>query len=144
MPRLVGLWALTGAAWVLTFMGMFTIGIFVAPVAVALLVLSILLTVRRPDGWPAVAGLGISLTGGIVWLGTVLATAGPSQLSCAGSSGGPTVCTSQGRVVDPDAFQWGVAAPWFLAAVLVAVATGATFVLAQRQVRLTRDWARSP
>jgi hypothetical protein len=122
MPLLL-LWTLTGLAWLVTFLGMFSIGIFVLPVAVGLLVLSIVLTTRRPGEWPAIAGLGLALSVGVAWLGWTLAAAGPSELSCSGSSNGPAVCTSGGRVVDPDAVDWGVATPWFAAAFAVALVT---------------------
>lgn len=78
---------------------------------------------RRPGSWPAVAGLGVALALGVAWLGWVDATSGPSQLDCSGSSDAPTVCRSGGEVVDPDAVDWAVAAPWFGVALLVLAAT---------------------
>lgn len=129
---LLALWTLTGLAGVLTFMGMFSIGIFVLPVAIALLVLSVVLTSRRPGAWPAATGLGFALAVGLVWLGVVLATSGPSQMTCWGSSDGPSQCTSNGVPINPDAMAWATAAPWFVGALVVAVATGAIYVLAAR------------
>ncbi|MFC7491788.1 MULTISPECIES: hypothetical protein [unclassified Knoellia] len=120
---LFALWALTGLVGVLTLLGMFSIGIFVLPVAVALLVVSIVRTAHAPDGWPAIAGLGLALAVGIAWLGWVLATSGPSAMSCSGGADLPTTCTSGGRVIDPDAVEWATAAPWFAAASVVVLLT---------------------
>lgn len=136
MPLLLGLWTLTGLAWVLTFMGMFSIGIFVLPVAVGLLVLSIVRTLQRPGWWPAMAGLGVALSVGVAWLGWTLASAGPSQLSCSGSSDGPTVCTSGGKVIDPDAVDWAVATPSFVMAGVIALVSVVGYaLLAARSTR---------
>ncbi|WP_353950641.1 hypothetical protein V6K52_13500 [Knoellia sp. S7-12] len=95
-------------------------------------VLSVVLTSRRPGGWPAVTGLGFALAVGLVWLGWVLATSGPSQMTCWGSSDGPSQCTSNGVPIDPDAIAWATAAPWFVGALVIAVATGAIYVLSAR------------
>lgn len=129
---LLALWTLTGLAGVLTFMGMFSIGIFVLPFAIGLLALSVVLTSRRPGSWPAVTGLGFALAVGLVWLGWVLATSGPSQMTCWGSFDGPSQCTSNGVPIDPDAIAWATAAPWFVGALVIAVATGAIYVLTAR------------
>lgn len=123
MLVLVGLWVLTGLAWVLTVMGMFSIGIVVAPFAVALLVLAVLRTSRRPGGWWSLAGLGFALAIGLGWLGWVLATSGPAEMACSGSSNGPTTCTSDGAVVDPNVIEWATATPWFVAAAVLGVAS---------------------
>lgn len=135
MAARVALWTVTGLAFVLSVMGMFSVGILVLPVAVALLVLSVVVTARRPGSWPSVAGVGLALAAGLAWLGWVLATSGPSQLSCSGSSDGPTTCTSRGRVVDPDAVEWANAVPWFAAATVAAVVTGVLYVLAMARTR---------
>lgn len=135
MPVLVGLWTLTGLVWVLSVMGMFSIGIFVLPVAIALLVTSTILTARRPHNWPSVAGLGLALAVGMTWLGWVLATSGPSEISCSGGSNAPLTCTSNGLPIDPNAVEWGVVAPWFGAAIVVAVSTVAAFYLAAMRTR---------
>lgn len=138
MPLLLLLWTLTGLAWVLTFMGMFSIGIFVLPVAIGLLVLSIIRTVQRPSRWPAIAGLGLAFSVGVAWLGWTLASAGPSEMSCSGSSNGPTVCTSGGRVIDPDAVDWSIAIPWLVVASVIAlVSVAGYFVLAAVSTRLS-------
>ncbi|MFC7486866.1 hypothetical protein ACOCJ7_11555 [Knoellia sp. CPCC 206453] len=131
---LFALWTLTGLAGVLTVMGMFSIGIYVLPVAIALLVLSVVLTTRAPDSWPAVAGLGLALAVGLIWLGWVLATSGPSELSCSGSSDGPTTCTSNGVPIDPNAIEWVKATPWFAAAFAVALLTFVSYAAARRLV----------
>lgn len=124
---LFGLWALTGMALVVTVLGILTIGIFVAPFAMALLVLSVILTVRTPDTWPAVAGLGLALAIGFVWLGVSLGTGSPSSGSCSSSPSGVETCTSGGQPYDPNAIDWSAAAPWFGAAVVVAMSTVAGY-----------------
>lgn len=136
MPVLFGLWVLTGLAFVLTFMGMFSIGIFILPVAVGLLVVSIVLTTRRPAGWPALAGLGVSFAAGVAWLGwTVAGSARFDEVSCSGGSNQPTVCTSHGRVIDPDSVDWVAAAPWLGAAALIAVVSVVFYAVATSMTR---------
>ena len=135
MPLLIGLWALTGTAWVVTFLGMFSIGIFVLPIAIELLVTAIVLTSRRPGGWPSMAGLGVALAAGLVWLGWIIASPGPSQLSCSGSSDGPTQCTSNGLPVDPNAVDWTAAAPLVVAAAVVTVLSVVAYSLAAASTR---------
>jgi hypothetical protein len=134
---LFALWTLTGLAGVLTVMGMFSIGIFVLPFAIALLVLSVVLTSRAPQSWPAVAGLGLALAVGLIWLGWVLATSGPSELSCSASSDGPTTCTSNGVPIDPTAIEWVRAVPWFAAAFAVALLTFVGHAAGRRLVSRT-------
>ncbi|EAP97737.1 hypothetical protein JNB_19743 [Janibacter sp. HTCC2649] len=128
------LWMLTGLAGVLALMGMLTIGIFVLPIAIALLVLSIILTERRPNGWPAVAGLGLSLAAGLIWLGWVLATAGPNDISCSGGSDVPTTCTSNGVPIDENAIAWAKAIPWFAAAAAVVLLSCLGYVALRKRV----------
>lgn len=135
---LFGLWALTGSAFVLSFLGMFSIGIFVLPFAVALLVWAIVLTVRRPESWPSIAGLGLALALGLVWFGTILGgSARFDQLSCSGGSDVPMTCTSYGQVVDPDAFEWANATPWFAAAFAVGLLTFVSHAAARKIVTAT-------
>ncbi|WP_147061633.1 hypothetical protein [Knoellia locipacati] len=126
------LWTVTGLLWVVTVAGLLTIGIFVAPLAAALLVLAIVLTVRRPGSWPAVAGLGLALAAGLVVLGLFLGSASPSQGSCSATPDGVETCTSGGLAYDPDAFAWRTGAPWFAAAAVVAVLTVVGYVVLRR------------
>lgn len=89
---LLGLWTLTGFTWLLAFMAMFSIGIFIVPVAIGLSVAAILLTVRRPGSWPSIAGLGLAFAAGVAWLGWTLASWDPEAGSCWESSEGVTTC----------------------------------------------------
>lgn len=132
---LFGLWALTGMALVITVLGILSIGIFVAPFAMALLVLSIILTVRTPGSGPAVAGLGLALAIGFVWFGVSLGSGSPSSGSCSSSPSGVETCTSGGQPYDPNAVDWSAAAPWFGAAVVVAVSTVAAYWFAASRTR---------
>ena len=138
---LLVLWAVTGLLGVVTVAGMLTIGLFVAPFAAALLVLAIVLTVRRPGSWPAVAGLGLAMAACFVGLGLFLGSAGPSQGSCAATPDGVETCTSGGLAYDPDAFRWSTAVPWFAAAALVTALTLVAYVALRR---VTTGWVRSP
>jgi len=138
---LLALWTVAGLLWVVTVAGLLSIGLFVAPLAGALLVLAIVLTVRRPGSWPAVAGLGFALAAGLVGLGLFLGSAGPSQGSCSATPDGVETCTSGGLAYDPDAFVWSTGAPWFATAAVVAVLTVVAYVALRR---VTRGWVRSP
>ena len=141
---LFALWVLTGLTGALSFLGMLTIGIFVAPFALALFVTATILTARRADRWPALAGLGIAAAIALAWLGNVLGHSLPSSGSgtCTAVPGGappgtPSTCVSfdeNSRPFGPQAFQWGAAWPWFLAAAVLAVLTVAGCLLARRRV----------
>ena len=130
-----GLWALTGLAGVVSVLGILTIGVFVAPVALGLLAMSLVLTLRRPDRWPSVAGVGVALALGIGWLGVVVGRADPSTGSCSATPEGAVTCVSGGRVVVPGGFATAVAAPWFAAAAVVLVVTVAAYLVASTRVR---------
>ena len=132
---LLALWTLTGLAGVVTVLGMLSIGIVVAPMAVALLVLSVVLTARRPGSWPSVAGLGFALAFGLAWFGVFLGRADPSEGSCSATADGVVTCLSDGRVVVPGSFESAAAAPWFVAAVILALLTLAAYVVASSRVR---------
>lgn len=134
VPMLL-LWALTGTACVVSVLGILTIGVFVAPVALALLALSVVLTMRRPDRWPSVAGVGVALAFAIGWIGLVLSRADPSTGSCSATPDGAVTCVSEGRVLVPGGFATAVAAPWFAAAAVVLVATVAAYLAASTRVR---------
>ena len=138
---LLVLWTVTGLLGLVTVGGLLTIGLFVAPLAAALLVLAIVLTVRRPGSWPAVAGLGFALAAGLVALGIVLGSTSPSQGSCSATPDGVETCTSGGRSHDPDVFGWSAGTPWFAAAAVVAALTVVAYVALRR---VTRGWVRSP
>ena len=131
---LLALWFLAGAAAVFSLLALLSIGIFVAPFAVGLLALALVLTTRRPHEWPAVAGLGFAAAAGLVWLGLTLGTGSPADLSCSSGPEGE-VCRSGGRLVDPDAFRWTDAGPWVVAGAAVAVLTCAAYVVANRLSR---------
>ncbi len=131
---LLALWTLAGCACVIAFLGMFTIGVFVAPFAMALMVVAILLTVRRPGRWPAAAGLGFALALGLVWLGVVLGHTGPQSASgsCSATTDGVQTCESGGRTWVPGAFDEAAALPWFVAAGIVAMLTVVAYAVARR------------
>lgn len=135
------LWTVAGLLWLVTVAGLLTIGIFVAPLAAIVLVLAVVLTVRRPGSWPAVAGLGLALAVGLVGLGLFLGSASPSQGSCSATPDGVETCTSGGLAHDPDAFVWSTGAPWFVAATVVAALTVAGYVVLRG---VTTGWVRSP
>lgn len=130
-----GLWVLAGLACVVSVVGMFSIGILVAPLALGLVAVAVVVTVRRPGSWPAVAGLGLALAAGIAWLGVVLARSGPATGSCSATADGVVTCLSEGRPVAPDAFATAMALPWFVAAALVAALTLAGYAAARTRVR---------
>ncbi|KGN31954.1 hypothetical protein N802_19100 [Knoellia sinensis KCTC 19936] len=137
-PKVNGLlllWFVTGLACVLTVIGMFSIGIFVAPVALGLLALSVVLTSQSPGAWPAIAGLGLAAAVGLAWLGWIFATSGPAEMSCFGDSTGAEICTSNGRLVDPGAIEWGVAVWWFVASVATGVAAMVAYAVAASRTR---------
>lgn len=139
---LFALWVLVGLAGALTLLGMFSIGMFVLPVAAALLACAVWLTLRGADRWPAMAGLGVAAAAALAWLGVVLAQADPASGSCSGSPGGPVVCTDgAGQPWDPGSFAWAVGLPWFIAAALVLAGTLAGYLVARRVVtgRLRRQ-----
>ena len=132
---LLALWALTGSAGVVSVLGMFSIGMFVAPLALALLAVAVVLTARRPGSWPSMAGLGLALAAGLAWLGVVLARADPSTGSCSATPDGVVTCVSEGRPVAPDAFVTAAAVPWFAAAGVVAALTFAGYTAARTRAR---------
>ncbi len=134
---LFALWALTGLALVVTVLGILSIGIFVAPFAIALLVWAIVLTTRRPDNWPAVAGLGLALAVGFVWFGVFMGTGSPSSGSCSSSPSGVETCTSGGQPYDPGAFRTREAAPWLAAGGSIALLTFVTYRAARKLVTAT-------
>ena len=135
------LWFAAGMSGAVSFMGMFSIGLFVLPVALALLIAAVLLTATHLSYWPSVLGFGLAGGVGLMWLGYVLGTAGPDQISCSGSSNGPTTCTSNGVPYDPNSIDWLSAAPWLVLGALVAIASVTAFVVL---TRLTRGAARNP
>jgi hypothetical protein len=113
--RWFGLWVVAGAAWALAALTGFTIGIFVAPFALAL---TVALSTRRSvaAGWPgAVAGLGLpSLY--VAWLNRH----GPAANACHPIRNGES-CT---QLFDPK--------PWLAVAVFFAVLGSLTFVALRR------------
>lgn len=134
---LFALWTLTGLACVVTVLGMFSIGIFVAPVTIALVVLSVVLTSRHPGSWPAVAGLGLALAVGLVWFGVFVGSGSPTSGSCSSSPSGVETCTSGGQPYDPNAFRSDVAIPWFAAGGSVVLLTLVMHRAARRIVTAT-------
>lgn len=137
-PRLLfGLWTLAGMASVVTVLGILSIGIFVAPVAIALVVLAVVLTSRQPGSWPTVAGLGVAIAVGFVWFGLSLGSGSPAEGSCSSSASGEMTCTSGGQPYDPDAFRSEVAIPWFAAGGSVALLTFVSYRAARKIVIAT-------
>lgn len=132
---MLALWVLTGSAWVVSVLGMLSIGILVAPPALALLALSVVLTVRRPGTWPSVAGVGVALTLGLGWMGLVLGRADPATGSCSATADGVVTCVGDGPAAAPGGFAGVVAAPWFVAAALVMALTVAAYAAARTRVR---------
>lgn len=138
---LFGLWALTGAVGLVSVFGILSIGAYVLPFAIAACCLAVWLTVPHPDRWPSVTGVGVALGAAVAWVGSVIGTASPDQVSCSGSSNGPTTCTSHGLPYDPQAFAWSTAAFWLVLGLAIAGASVAAFVVV---TRVTTGAVRSP
>ncbi len=138
---LFGLWALTGALALVSVFGILSIGAYVLPFAIAACCVAVWLTVPHPDRWPSVTGVGMALGAAVAWVGWVIGTASPDQVTCSGSSDGPTTCSSHGLPYDPGAFAWSSAALWLALGLVIAVASVAAFVIV---TRVTTGAVRSP
>lgn len=126
---MTALWTLTGMLGVVTVLGMFSIGIFVLPLAFASFGVALWLTIKQPSRWPSTFGLGLAAALGLAWFGVVMARSSPSEMSCSGSSDGPTICTSDGVPMDPNPFDLVAAAPWFGLALVAFVGTAVLMAL---------------
>ena len=136
-PALLGLWALTGLAGAVTVLGLLSIGLLVAPLALGLLVVATVLTARHPALWPCVVGVATGPAAALVWLGVVLGGSDPASGSCSATADGVVTCTSDGRAIVPGGFEAALALPWFVAAaVVLAVAVGG-WVAGTRRSRLS-------
>lgn len=133
----LGLWALAGLAGAVTVLGLLSFGILVAPLALGLLALAIVLTVRRPHLWPCVVGLAAGPVAVLAWLGVVLGRSDPSSGSCSATADGVVTCTSDGRTIVPGGFEAALALPWFVAAAVVLAVAVVGWVVGTRSSRLS-------
>jgi hypothetical protein len=120
-----GLWALGGAASSFTILGAMSIGIFILPIAIAIIVFA---ASRRPR-WPEILGLLPGVAAPILWIGVVqwrrCATAG---IHMQVSNGGMIIrghsCPSS---FDPQA--------WLLTGMAIALIGAAAYAFALRSAR---------